>query len=84
MSDNIYNATDVPQSSSDEVPEKIHQEKGSKKRFNNHQTEDVVVGNNLHQPTSEYNSSRWQQQQHYEDKLLQQHDNFLAKYDINS
>ena len=61
MSNNIYNATDVPQSSSDEGPEKIHQEKGSKKRFNNHQTEDVVVGN-LHQPTSEYNSSRRQQQ----------------------
>jgi len=70
MSNNIYKTTEfVPQISSGEGPEEIHQEIGSKKRIN-HQTDDVVVGN-LRQPTSVDSSSlqRWQQQQHYENIL---------------
>ena len=86
MSNNFYNATEVPQNSSGEGPEKIPQEKGSKKRINNHQTDD----DNLHQddkPTSECDPSslqRWQQQQqqHYENIFLQQHGNFPEEYDI--
>jgi len=84
MSNKIYNATDGPRSS-EEDPEKIHQEKGSKKRINTGKIDDV---GNLHQtdkPTSEYDDSsssqRWQQQD-YEDILLQQHGNFPEEYDI--
>ena len=69
-----------------EGTEKLHQEKGSKKRFSSQQTEDVVSNLHTDKPTSEYDSpspKQYQQQQHYEDILLQQHDNFPAKYDIN-
>lgn len=86
MSNNIYKTTKFVRQSSEEGPEKTHQEKGSKKRINTAKTADV---GNLHQtdkPTSEYDDSsslqRWQQQD-YEDKLLQQHDNFPEEYDIN-
>ena len=77
MSNNIYNATDVPFSSG-EGPEKIHQEKGSKKRINHHQTDDVV--GNLHQdnqPTSEYNSPSHILQNHHQEQSQFDDDNTL-------
>jgi len=90
MSNNKSITTEVPQSSSGEGPKKIHQ-KGSKKRINNHQTNDIV--GNLHQdnqPTSEYNypshvpQNHRQQQQDYGNILLQQRDIFPEEYTVCS